>query len=130
MVEETNEILAFYGLEINSKTGRITVKPSIFLTLRSQHSKVEEVFDSKNFHFEVWKHARPLFVEGKHFHAVFECCKAFDKYVCEKPGINKHGAELMGAALSLKGLLKINAQRTETERNEQEGVMHLFFVWD
>ena len=31
----------------------------------------------------------------------------------------------MGAALSLRGPLKINTQRSETEQNEQEGVMHL-----
>ncbi len=36
-----------------------------------------------------------------------------------------HGSDLMSAALSLKGSLKLNTQRTETERNEQEGVMHL-----
>jgi len=125
IVKKANEILAFYGLEVNLKTGKITVKPSISPTLRSQRSKAEEMFDSRNFHPDVRKHARPLFVEGKHFYAVFECCKAFDKYIREKSGINKHGVELMGAALSLKGPLKIHTQPTETERNEQEGVKHL-----
>ncbi|HHW20518.1 TIGR02391 family protein [Thermodesulfovibrio thiophilus] len=124
-VEKVNEILAYYGLEVNLKTGKITVKSSISPTLHSQRSKAEEMFDSRNFHPDVRTHARPLFVEGKNFHAVFECCKAFDKYIQEKSGINKHGVELMGAALSLKGPLKINDQRTETERNEQEGVMYL-----
>lgn len=125
VVEETNEILAFYGLEVGPKTGKITVKPSISPTLRSQRSKAEEIFDSRDFHHEVRKHARPLFIEGKNFHAVFECCKAFEKYVREKSRINNHGARLMGAALSLNGPLKINTQRTETERNEQEGIKHL-----
>jgi len=125
IVEEMNEILTFYGLEVNHKTGKITVKPFISPGLRSQRSKNEEIFDSRNFHFEVRRHARLLFLEGRYFHAVFESCKAFDKYIQEKSGIDKHGAELMGAALSLKGPLKINTQRTETERNEQEGVMHL-----
>jgi uncharacterized protein (TIGR02391 family) len=125
IVEEVNEILTFYGLEVSPKTGKITVKPSISPVLRSQRSKAEEVFDSRSFHPQALTHARPLFIEGKNFHAVFECCKAFEKYVREKSRINKHGAELTGAALSLKGSLKINTQRTETERNEQEGVMHL-----
>jgi len=125
IVKEVNEILAFYGLEVNLKTGKITVKPSISPTLHSQRSKAEEMFDSRNFHPEVQKNARPLFVEGNHFQAVFECCKAFDKYIQKNREVNKHGVELMGAALSLKGPLKINDQRTETERNEQEGVMHL-----
>jgi len=125
IVGEANEILAFYGLEVNLETGKITVKPSISTTLRSQRSNAEEIFDPRNFHPDVRKHVRPLFVEGKHFHAVFECCKTFDRYIRKKSGINKHGTELMGAALSLKGPLKINTQRTETEQNEQEGVMHL-----
>ncbi|HJH27942.1 MAG TPA: TIGR02391 family protein [Methanophagales archaeon] len=125
IVEEVNEILAFYDLKVDIKTGKIIVKPSVAPALRSQRSKAEEIFDSRSFHPEVRKHARLLFLEGKHFHAVFECCKAFDKYVQEKSEINKHGTDLMGAALSLKGTLKLNSQRTETERNEQEGIMHL-----
>jgi len=125
IIEDVNEILAFYDLEVNSTTGKIIVKSSISPTLRSQRSQAEVMFDARNFHSEVRKNARLLFIEGEHFHAVFECCKAFDKYVQEKSRSNKHGAELMGAALSLKGSLKINTQRTETERNEQEGVMHL-----
>ena len=39
--------------------------------------------------------------------------------------MEKHGSELMSAALSLKGPLKLNSQRTETEKNEQEGIMHV-----
>ena len=125
IVEQVNEILAFYGLEVDIKTGKIVVKPSVAPILRSQRSKAEEIFDRRNFHPEVRKHARLLFLEGRHFHSVFECCKAYDKYVREKSGIDKSGTELMGAALSLKGSLKLNTQRTETQRNEQEGVMHL-----
>ncbi|MCR4422590.1 MAG: TIGR02391 family protein [Exilispira sp.] len=125
IVEKMNEILAFYDMEVNFKTGKIIVKPSNSPTLRSQHSQAELIFDARNFHLEVRKHSRLLFKEGKYFYAVFECCKAFDKYVQEKSRINKHGAELKGAALSLKGPLKINTQRTDTEKNEQEGIMHL-----
>ncbi|AFV25340.1 ymh, putative [Methanolobus psychrophilus R15] len=31
----------------------------------------------------------------------------------------------MGAALAVNGCLKLNKQESETERNEQEGLMHL-----
>jgi uncharacterized protein (TIGR02391 family) len=125
IIEQLNEVLAFYSLEVNKQTGKILVKTSVKPGLRSQRSKAEEMFDSRNLHSEVHKHGRLLFIEGRHFHSVFECCKAFDKYVREKSKINKSGTELMGAALSLKGTLKINSQRTESERNEQQGVMHL-----
>ena len=71
------------------------------------------------------QHARRLFVEGNYFHAVFECCKVYDKEVSQKSQIQDSGASLMSKAFSLSGTLKLNNQRTETERNEQEGIMHL-----
>jgi uncharacterized protein (TIGR02391 family) len=127
IVNEINEILSFYGLTVNTKDGKIIVtgKTDAVLRLRSRESEEAKLFDSRVFHPEVKKHARLLFLEGRHFHAVFECCKAFDKYVREKSKLDKHGSELMSATLSPKGPLKLNSQRTETERNEQEGVMHL-----
>lgn len=125
MVNEVKEILSFYGLAVNVKDGKIVVDNKADAVLRSRESEEAKLFDSRGLHSEVKKHARLLFLEGHHFHAVFECCKAFDKYVREKSKLDKHGADLMSAALSLKGSLKLNSQRTETERNEQEGLMHL-----
>lgn len=74
---------------------------------------------------EIRKHGRTLFIEENYFHAVFECCKAFEKYVQKKSCIDNHGSKLMSAALSLKGPLKLNTQTTKTEINEQYGIMHL-----
>jgi len=125
VVDQVNEILGFYGLAVTSSAGKIVKTGRADATLRSRESEAAKLFDARGFHAEVRKHARLLFLEGRHFHAVFECCKAFDKYVREKSRTAKHGSELMSAALSLAGPLKLNAQRTETERNEQEGVMHL-----
>lgn len=125
IVNEMNEILSFYGLTVNAKDGKIVVTGKTDAVLRSRESEEARSFDSRGFHPEVRKHARLLFLEGHHFHAVFECCKAFDKYVREKSHLDKHGFDLMSAALSSKGSLKLNAQQTETERNEQEGLMHL-----
>jgi uncharacterized protein (TIGR02391 family) len=125
IVSSVNEILAFYGFAVDTKTGKVLVTGKTDAALRSRESEEAKFFDSRGFHPEVRKHARLLFLEGHYFHAVFECCKAFDKYVHEKSRIDKHGSELMGAALSLKGVLKLNTQQTETERSEQEGLMHL-----
>jgi uncharacterized protein (TIGR02391 family) len=125
IVNEVNEILSFYALAVNAKDGKVVVTGETDAVLRSRESEEARLFDSRGFHPEVKKHARLLFLEGRHFHAVFECCKAFDKYVRQKSKLDKHGSDLISAALSLKGPLKLNAQRTETERNEQEGLMHL-----
>lgn len=125
IVNEVNEILGFYGLAVNTIDGKLVVTGKKDTILRSSESEEARSFDSRVLHVEVRKHARLLFLEGRHFHAVFECCKAFDKYVREKSKFDKHGYELMSATLSLKGSLKLNSQQTETERNEQEGIMHL-----
>lgn len=125
IIDEVNEILSFYNLAVNIKDGKIVVGSKADAVLRSRESEDTKLFDSRGLHAEVEKHGRLLFLEGRHFHAVFECCKAFDKYVQEKSRLNKHGSELMSAALCTKGPLKLNSQQTETERNEQEGIMHL-----
>ncbi len=125
IVDEINEILSFYGLILRGKDGKIIVATERDAFLRTQESDEAKLFDLRDFHPEVKKHARLLFLESRHFHAVFECCKAFDKYVREKSQLDKHGSALMSTALSIKGPLKLNSQHTETERNEQEGLMHL-----
>jgi len=124
IVGQVNEIIKFYGLKISLETGQIvyTGKKDTRLNRNSQEVKA---FDSRNYHEEIRKHGRELFAEGRYFHAVFECCKAFDKYVADKAKLDKHGSDLMSAALSMKGSLKLNKQVTETDRNEQEGIMHL-----
>jgi uncharacterized protein (TIGR02391 family) len=123
IVESVNEVLSFYNMQVND-SGKI-IKCNVQPFLKSKSSEDLKLFDSRMYHSEVKKHARGLFLEGNYFHAVFECCKAFDKYVSEKSELEKHGFELMSATLSLKGCLKLNSQRTETECNEQEGLMHL-----
>lgn len=124
IVNQINDILIFYGLAVNPKDCKLIVTEKNSF-LRSHETEEMKSFDSRVLHPEVKKHARQLYLENRPFHAVFECCKAFDKYIREKSKLGKHGYELMSSALSLKGPLKLNAQQTETERNEQEGLMHL-----
>ncbi len=124
LLEKVNQILGFYALSVGAD-GKVrrTSGAETVLTVRQAEGRR---FDERGFHSEIRKHARQLFCEGHYFHAVLECCKALEKYVREKSGIDKHGADLMGAALNLThGPLKVNTQRTESERNQQEGVMHL-----
>ncbi|MGB9980173.1 TIGR02391 family protein [Methanobacterium sp.] len=125
LINEVNEILSHYELEVKLDTGKISINPSISPTLSSYKTQTEITFDNRNYHFEIRKHGRDLFIENKYFHAVFECCKAFDKYVQDKSKIENYGSRLMSSALSLSGPLKINSQVSETDKNEQLGVMNL-----
>lgn len=119
-----NEVISFYGLEFSGEGKMLQLSQS--RTKPSEHQSEDlKFFSSRCFHPSVEKHSRDLFIGGNYYHAVFEVCKAFDKTVREKSSFDKHGTELMSSALSLKGTLKLNKQITETEKNEQEGLMHL-----
>lgn len=125
IVERIDEIVSFYGFSVDARTGTLLVSEQARAELRQRKSAEAKAFDSRGFHPEVVKHGRELFVQGRHFHAVFECCKAFDRLVASKSQIDEHGDKLMGAALSQSGTLKLNSLRTQTEINEQEGIMQL-----
>lgn len=123
VLNKVNEIVRFYGLKV-TEDGKVRVTGEKATSL-SKNSIEKQVFQSRLFHAEIKKHGEELFIEKRYFHAVFECCKAFDKNVREKSGFNKYGSDLMSSALSMRGTLKLNKQISETDRNEQEGIMHL-----
>ena len=53
------------------------------------------LFISREFHKEVNKHSRDLFLQGNYFHAVFEVCKVYNLLVKEKAQTGKDGVPLM-----------------------------------
>ena len=119
-----NTVLEFYGLRIGDdgelrKTGERTP------TVRQTKSLDEIAFDSRGFHPQVIRHGRSHFSRGAYYHAVFECCKAFDKSVKDNTRIAKTGQPLMSEALCLNGPVKLNSQTTSSEKDEQQGIMYL-----
>jgi uncharacterized protein (TIGR02391 family) len=124
ILDQINDVLSFYGIKINDK-GIATLSEEKIETIPKRESEDAQLFHKRSYHSEIVKHAREQFKHGHYFDAVDECCKAFTKYVSEKSQLDKHGVDLMSSALSPKGPLKLNAQKTETERNEQEGLMHM-----
>src|SRR3989344_3731444 len=121
---QVNNILSFYGLQVG-EDGKVRTLSEKVTTIKKPIPENAKIFDERNFHNKVIQHAKKLFIEGNYFHAVFECCKVYDKEVSQKSQIQEHGASLMSKAFSLSGPLKLNRQVTETEKNEQEGLMHL-----
>ena len=122
--EQINNILQFYGLLIGND-GKVRIAGERTTSFKKTIPENEKIFDERTFHSKIIQHARKLFVQGNYFHAVFECCKVYDKEVNQKSQIEDSGDSLMSKAFSLTGPLKLNTQRTETEKNEQEGLMHL-----
>jgi uncharacterized protein (TIGR02391 family) len=85
-----------------------------------------KAFADRSFHAAVIRHSRKLFLEGNYFHAVFEAAKAYNVEVRQKAKSTKDGQALMLDVLGTeKGVLKITAGATDTDRNVQDGVKFL-----
>lgn len=83
-------------------------------------------FSGRGFHAEVQRHARQLFLQRNYFHAIFEAAKAYNKAVREKAKSSKDGQSLMLEVWGCdRGVLKITACQSETDRNVQDGVKFL-----
>lgn len=120
--EELNNVIGLHFLgstcEICKGTGVIVLKFDL--------SDSEE-FDIRNFHSEIVKHAKALFVKHQWVHCVFEVCKAFEEYVKKVSGLNDdfYGIKLMSNAFSKTGPLVLSNLNTPTSINQQEGIMHI-----
>ncbi|MCE6989543.1 TIGR02391 family protein [Dyadobacter sp. CY323] len=80
-------------------------------------------FLNRQFHPEVVKHSRKLFIETNYFHAVFEAVKAYNKDVKEKALSDKDGQPLMLSVWGCdSGVLKITNCQTQTEKDFQDGI--------
>jgi uncharacterized protein (TIGR02391 family) len=77
------------------------------------------------FHPEIIKHCAKLFEQKNYFHAVQEACKAYNNKIKKLSGSDKDGIPLMQNVLNQKGNLKLNPNITESELNEQNGIMSL-----
>jgi uncharacterized protein (TIGR02391 family) len=84
-------------------------------------------FDKLNLHPRIADVARDLFLDGHHWEAVFAAGKALVNYVKDRSGLELDGAKLMYAAFSRDNpVLAVNALSNQTDRDVQEGTMHLF----
>lgn len=119
-----NSVLEFYGLRA-ADDGTLRITGQQAHTVARTKTPDELAFDGRSFHPQVIRHGRSHFCRAAYFHAVFECCKAFDTAVRNSTGIAKSGQPLMSEALNLNGLLKLNSQKSQSERDEQQGIMYL-----
>ena len=120
IVHKFNECLQFYSLKINEQSKIVLIHEE-----QKTSSTNSDLFRSRHFHDEVVKHAKRQFTDQHYFDAVDECCKAFGKHVEKKSKLGDHGFNLMSKALGNAGSLKLNQQKTETEKNLQQGLMYM-----
>jgi uncharacterized protein (TIGR02391 family) len=84
--------------------------------------------DRLNLHPRIREVSRDLFMDGHPWEAVFAATKALINYVKERSGRDDlDGAPLVRAVFSKNGpVLAFNDLTTQTDLDEQEGIMHMF----
>jgi len=81
------------------------------------------ILDRENLHPEVFKHGKSSFQHEKYAHAVLEVCKAYDKAVQDKTGLQKSGRALMQEAWAWKtNTLRATAGASESDEHFHEGL--------
>ena len=85
-------------------------------------------FDHLNLHPRIREVSRELFLDGHPWEAVFAAAKALVNYVKERSDrYDLDGAPLVRTVFSRNNpILAVSALADTTDRDEQEGVMHLF----
>jgi uncharacterized protein (TIGR02391 family) len=84
-----------------------------------------DLFSARNFHTEIHKHSKQLYLNGHYFHAVFEACKVYNKLVKLKAQESDDGQSLMMKVWAPNGVLKITSCKSETDLNVQNGIKFL-----
>lgn len=81
-----------------------------------------------DIHPEIRRAVESLFKSGHYSNAVEDACKALDALVKIRSGLyDMSGTPLMLKAFSVnKPILRFNVGHTESEKSEQEGMMHLY----
>jgi len=77
------------------------------------------------FHPEILRHCADKFDHGNYLSCVNEACKAYIKAVQRKSGSDKDGSALMTGVFGERGNLRVNPCITESEKDEQNGIMFL-----
>jgi uncharacterized protein (TIGR02391 family) len=97
-------------------------------SFETEEQRRTRVFDRMNFHGEIVRTCRGLFVSGHPDHAIFAACKRVNALVQERSGIHdQDGDALFGSVFTSKDpKLKFTPCETSDERNEQDGLRFLF----
>jgi len=84
-------------------------------------------FNKLNLHPRIRDVAEERFLDAYYWDAVFAASKALVNYVKEKSGSDKDGTKLMFEVFSRSNpVLAFNELASQTDGDEQEGIMHLF----
>ena len=127
---ELNQILIFcgYSLEENGKL-RIQKAAQTLNEAEERAGKLRGELSRRAVHSDVLKFCRAELVSNNYFHAVLEATKSVADKIRQQSGLTSDGAQLVDDAFALGKtgipLLAFNSLQTDTERNEQNGMINL-----
>lgn len=81
------------------------------------------ILQRENLHAEVYKHAKGSFQHEKYAHALLEVCKAYDKAVQAKTGLDNDGRSLMQQSWAWRSnILRATSGNTDSDESYHEGL--------
>ena len=127
--EERNQLLVTFCKRITPEKHRDKLTQILEEGLRPSQSAGKEApseFVARGFHSEVVEQCKRLYAQGNYFHAVFEACKVYSRAVQAKSYSVSDGESLMMDVWGWeKGVLRLAACQTETDKNVQDAVKFL-----
>jgi uncharacterized protein (TIGR02391 family) len=127
---QLNQILSFCGylLEENGKL-RIQRAAQTLDQAGERAGRLRSELRRRGVHTDVLTFCRPEFVSSNYFHAVLEATKSVAEKIRQRAGVGTDGFELVDDAFAIGKtgipVLAFNSLQTESERNEQSGLVSL-----
>jgi uncharacterized protein (TIGR02391 family) len=127
---ELNQILIFSGYSLGDDGKlRHTQAAQTLDEAEGRADKLRVELRRRGVHADVLKFCRAELVRSNYFHAVLEATKSVAEKIRQRAGLTTDGAQLVDDAFALgktgTPVLAFNSLRTETERNEQNGMINL-----
>lgn len=127
IIREVNKPLLLIGLKLNHE-GKLQTA-SVALTLSEAEKRAESLSSKlryRGIHPDILKFCKKEYLEKDYFHTVHEAAKSLCLKIRDKTGMTEDGSELINNAFSTKNpRLAINSLRTESERNQQNGLKEM-----
>jgi uncharacterized protein (TIGR02391 family) len=127
---EMNEVLIFSGYSLE-KNGRLK-RQQAAATLDEVHERANRLkaeLRRRGVHPDVLAFCKAELIQNNYFHAVFEATKSVADKIRNLSGLTGDGAALVDQAFGIgqagMPFLALNSLRTETEKDEQKGLMNL-----
>lgn len=126
-IESLNQVICFDGLRYGEDGSFCRISPTTTLTeaeRRANSLRVQLV--NRNAHAEVLKYCTAELVANDAFHAIFEACKGIFERIRSLSGNALDGNRLIESVFGgTMPILALNTLQTQTERDEQSGLMSL-----